>query len=242
MDKSYTSKRPVQPATASTRIDPTYHVYRGHGKTKTPSIALRSAKGRGDDATDTYFEHSNAKRINTDSVFTSALKKQYPGLDLIVVEEYQCNLLAFAGAGHATFHPIHDKGDVPSSLEMTVYLPPARRMNGNKGQLGEAVIFGKFLFQWEGEEFVVYLVDGRDGSESYPQVKNYYILTANVHKVSGLSMNAPLPTLTSITSAPSPAASFFARIDAVISGMDATVAVTSLIAYKRLSAGARSEV
>ena len=55
-------------------------------------------------------------------------------------------------------------------------------------------------------------------------------------------MNAPLPTFTSITSASSPAASFFDRIEAVISGMLSTVAVTSRIAYSRLSAGARSAV
>ena len=42
--------------------------------------------------------------------------------------------------------------------------------------------------------------------------------------------NAPEPTLTSITSASSPAASFFERIEAVISGIDSTVAVTSRIA------------
>ncbi|RFN43338.1 putative atpase yjob [Fusarium flagelliforme] len=186
MDLPYTLKRPVQPAPTVTPSVPRYHVYHGHGKAETQRVTLDSVKDHGDEATNSYFEHSNAKRINTDSVFASALRKQYPELEIVVVEEFQCNLLAFAGAGHATFHPIHDKGDVPSSLGVTVYLPPARRMNGNKGQLGEAVIFGKFLYQWEGEEFVVYLVDGRDGSEAYPQVKNYYILTANIHKAEEL--------------------------------------------------------
>ncbi|RYC86335.1 hypothetical protein BFJ63_vAg10858 [Fusarium oxysporum f. sp. narcissi] len=145
----------------------------------------------GDGATSSYFEHSDGKRINTDLVFTAALKKQYPELTLVVVPQYSdmgssCNLLAFAGAGYATVTPIQDKGDLPSSLEWTVYLPPARRMDGNKGYLGEAPIFGKFLYQWEGEEFIVYLADGRDGSESYPQLKNYYILTADVHKADQL--------------------------------------------------------
>ena len=40
-------------------------------------------------------------------------------------------------------------------------------------------------------------------------------------------MNAPEPALTSITSASSPAASFFDRIEATISGIDSTVAVAS---------------
>ena len=50
--------------------------------------------------------------------------------------------------------------------------------------------------------------------------------------------NAPEPTLTSITSALSPAASFLDRIDATISGIDSTVPVASRIAYSRRSAGA----
>ncbi|RGP65179.1 ATP-dependent zn protease [Fusarium longipes] len=158
----------------------------GNGLTNSQRFGADSSKETGDEATSSYFDHSSAKRINTDSVFTLALKKQYPGLDLIVVPESQCNLLAFAAAGHATFDAIHDKGDVPSSLGLTIYLPPSRRMDGNKGQLGEEVVFGKFLYRWKSEEFVIYLVDGRDGDESYPQLKNYYILTANVYKAEQL--------------------------------------------------------
>ena len=43
-------------------------------------------------------------------------------------------------------------------------------------------------------------------------------------------MNAPWPVFTSSTSARTPAASFFERMLAVISGTDSTVAVTSRIA------------
>ena len=43
-------------------------------------------------------------------------------------------------------------------------------------------------------------------------------------------MKAPEPTFTSMTSACRPAASFLARIEAVISGMLSTVAVTSRMA------------
>ena len=55
-------------------------------------------------------------------------------------------------------------------------------------------------------------------------------------------MNAPEPALTSITSASRPAASFFDRIEATISGIDSTVPVASRSAYRRRSAGARSGV
>ena len=53
---------------------------------------------------------------------------------------------------------------------------------------------------------------------------------------------APEPNLTSMTSASSPAASFFERIEATISGSDSTVPVASRIAYRRRSAGATSAV
>ena len=43
-------------------------------------------------------------------------------------------------------------------------------------------------------------------------------------------MKAPVPSLTSSTSASRPAASFFDRIEAVIRSIDSTVAVTSRIA------------
>ena len=56
------------------------------------------------------------------------------------------------------------------------------------------------------------------------------MLSASARASAAVAMKAPLPTLTSITSASSPAASFFDRIDAVISGMHSTVAVTSRIA------------
>ncbi|KAF4990602.1 hypothetical protein FGRMN_8361 [Fusarium graminum] len=186
MNTSYTSNRPVCPPPASILPVPHHHLHRGHGRIETTRASLGSAKGSSDEATSSYFDHSSAKRINTDSVFTSALRRQYPHFELVVVEEYECNLLAFASAGHATFHTVQETGDVPSSLGMTVYLPPSRRMDGNKGQLGEVAIFGKFLYQWEREEFIIYLVDGRDGGESYPRVKNYYILTTNVYKAEQL--------------------------------------------------------
>ena len=56
------------------------------------------------------------------------------------------------------------------------------------------------------------------------------IESASSWAASRVAMNAPLPNFTSIANPSSPAASFFDRIDAVISGTDSTVAVTSRIA------------
>ena len=52
-------------------------------------------------------------------------------------------------------------------------------------------------------------------------------------------MNAPLPTLTSSTSAAVPSAIFLDMIELAISGIDSTVPVTSRSAYSLRSAGAR---
>ena len=67
-----------------------------------------------------------------------------------------------------------------------------------------------------------------DVARSYTAYRlNKDIERAKATDNSGVGMKAPEPTLTSITSASSPAASFLERIDAVISGIDSTVAVTS---------------
>ena len=56
------------------------------------------------------------------------------------------------------------------------------------------------------------------------------MLAASSRAESSVGMNAPLPDFTSMTSASRPAAIFFDRIDAVMSGTDSTVPVTSRIA------------
>ena len=68
------------------------------------------------------------------------------------------------------------------------------------------------------------------------------IVCASSRLCSSLERKAPLPRFTSRTSAFSPSASFFDMILAAISGIAATVPVTSRRAYNRRSAGAISGV
>ena len=56
------------------------------------------------------------------------------------------------------------------------------------------------------------------------------MLSASSRAPSSVGMKAPEPVLTSMTRPSRPAASFFDRIEAVISATDSTVAVTSRIA------------
>ncbi|KAK7928537.1 ATPase YjoB [Apiospora marii] len=70
-----------------------------------------------------------------------------------------------------------------------IYLPPARRLKDALGGLAKDVLFGRYLYKWRGADFLVYLVDGRDGVSAYPTVRNYYVLTADREKVRQLLLD-----------------------------------------------------
>lgn len=123
---------------------------------------------------------------------TRVLREQYPGLELVVTPDMGSQgLLHFASAGHATVTPIHaESSPLPSSLQWTTYIEPARHSDDdgfqNKGSIGQRLLFGKFLYTWNSHEFIVYLADGRDGAESYPEVTNYYVLGPDRNKINDL--------------------------------------------------------
>jgi transitional endoplasmic reticulum ATPase len=145
-----------------------------------------------DATTKAFFKHSSGRRTATDVVIAKSLKAQYPSLELLTVPEQTCNLLAFANAGNATYTPL-DGGadaDLPSDITWTIYVPPARRIDGAQGGVLNRLVFGKFLYKWQGTEFVVYLVDGRDGESYYPQIVNNYILTSDPLKAEALVLAA----------------------------------------------------
>ncbi|KAJ9136558.1 p-loop containing nucleoside triphosphate hydrolase protein [Pleurostoma richardsiae] len=153
--------------------------------------APRSEPRSEDSTTKRFFDHSSGKRINTDAVIAKALKKQYPDLELVITESRSCDLLAYASAGHASFTVIEDESDtLPSLLEWKVYFPPARRLDGGHGAIADSLVFGKFLYKWRSQEFLVYLVDGRDGGAYYPQVVNYYILSPDRRTADSLILAA----------------------------------------------------
>ncbi|KAB5531170.1 P-loop containing nucleoside triphosphate hydrolase protein [Coniochaeta sp. 2T2.1] len=141
-------------------------------------------------ATAVFLDHSSAPRISTDTLISRALKAQYPKLELTVVQEYNCQLLAFAAAGHATVQQVADTDADPATLSWKAYYPPARRLDGGNGALGEQPIFSKYNYSWNGHEFTVYFFDGRDGASSYPMVRNYYILSPKASDANDLIMAA----------------------------------------------------
>ncbi|KAK8124414.1 uncharacterized protein PG998_000173 [Apiospora kogelbergensis] len=149
---------------------------------------------RGGSTTKEFFEHTNAPRVNTDAFISRSLRENYPNLELVVTPAYSCNLLAYARAGLATYEPVVDDvnggKNLPASLQWDIYVPPARRLDGALGGLGETVSFGKYLYKWQGQDFLVYLVDGRDGTQGYPSVLNYYVLTPDKAKARELLLAA----------------------------------------------------
>ncbi|KAL7938510.1 P-loop containing nucleoside triphosphate hydrolase protein [Trichoderma chlorosporum] len=135
-----------------------------------------------DETTRQFFSHTGGKRINTDAVIAKALRQQYPNLSLSIAPANSCNLLAFASSGQAQFTPVGDDDDnddshAPSSLSWKVYVPPSRRMDGDLGVIAKDTMFEKYLYQWKDQDYIVYLVSGRDGSSAYPQLTNFFVLS-----------------------------------------------------------------
>ncbi|CAI6336062.1 unnamed protein product [Periconia digitata] len=142
-----------------------------------------------------YFHHSSGQRVNTDAVLVEALRRQYPDLDLTIVPQASANLLAYASAGFATATPLDDSVNDPvygTALKWRVFIPPARRLDNSPGLMADRVLFGKFLYKWNGHDFILYVANGRDGGNPYPDVTNNYILTRDATLVNNLVKDATL--------------------------------------------------
>jgi transitional endoplasmic reticulum ATPase len=124
-----------------------------------------------------FYHHSDAHRVNTDAVIIQAIRAEHPGQHTTTIPEVTCDLLAYAASGNATAVPVDDfKGQDARTLKWRIYLPPAQRLDGDAGALGDQLLYAKLLYTWQGYELVMYLVNGRDGGQSYPQITNQYVI------------------------------------------------------------------
>ena len=131
-----------------------------------------SSKSR--DAIYTSFTHVfDASQTNTDAVIAESLRKTYPNLHLIISSTYSVNYLAFAASGQATAVPVDSDDALTANLKWKFYAQPAKRMDGGEGALGEEVQFGKYIYTWNGKEYLLYIVLGMQGSY---QILNSYLL------------------------------------------------------------------
>lgn len=152
-----------------------------------------------DSTTRQYFEHSSAPRLSTTDVIAASLKKQYPSLECTIIHPYlPIDLLGFAYSGHGSIAPIPDHraatvkldaASLPSSLALTAYVPPARR--DGRGAVLHEILFDKFLYKWNGQEYIVYIVDAKEGLVgAFPQGQLTFILSVSEELTQGLVLAA----------------------------------------------------
>lgn len=143
--------------------------------------------------TSKFFKHTSARAVKTSSTIVAALTEQYPNLKLSIFPTYNLNLLGFAASGHAKSTPTDDDvrdsaGHYPSSIAVNHYLPPAKRLGQGSGFIMQNIEFGKFLYEWQGSEFIVYEAHGLEGSAGMVQSSQYYILSVDEGRTQSLAL------------------------------------------------------
>lgn len=162
------------------------------------SSAFSFADAPTDKVAGSFFTHNSAHRVNTDAYIYDQIHARYPDLILTVVPEFNSNLRAYASANPsvASVRPVNDEEsskptsgsssysektphEWPLSLKWTIYVPPSSRIpgSGGSGQIAQEIFYDSFIYTYKSFQFLVYLVDGRAGTDSYPQIRNQYILS-----------------------------------------------------------------
>ena len=120
-----------------------------------------------------YERHSSAQRVNTDAALAASLRKHHYDMILTIASHYNCDLLAFAAAGHAEAE--QDPSDT-TSLTLRRYKGPPNRLDGGRGALSDDIKFAKFLYRWRDHDFVLYFVQGDESSDGRIKTSKSYIL------------------------------------------------------------------
>lgn len=124
---------------------------------------------------DQYFQHSAGQRVNTDTVIYRLLTEQFRNSDITIVPRQQCDLFAYAAAGLASTTAWTRDASI-DRYEWRLYQSPLRRSESDNGTLTTNVKFGFYKYEWEGSDFTVVLVDGRDGPDAYAASTNQYLI------------------------------------------------------------------
>lgn len=136
-----------------------------------------SSANLGDPIYNTFYHHSTAPRVNTNTLLTSALRKQYSDLHLTIASTYESDLLGFAAAGHAIATPsstpdeslsndetASSSTDFPSDLKWRRYIAPLKRDSLSPGYLVDSIKFGRFAYRWSSHDYILYTVVGNHTS------------------------------------------------------------------------------
>ena len=134
-----------------------------------------------------WVKNASAPRVNTNAVIVEALRKEYPELHLTVVSAYNNDLLSYAAAGYLSIAPIDKEHDRVTWRE---YLAPANRLHGGEGILVDDIKFAKYMVDWKGKEFVMYVADGLDGVEIFGHVTFQYLLSSSTEATDRLLLES----------------------------------------------------
>jgi transitional endoplasmic reticulum ATPase len=137
-----------------------------------------------------FQEHASAAHVSTDTVLTSSLRLHYSNLILTITDQYSCDIIGFAGAGHATLTPV---GKEDSTVKVRTYYPPLTRLDGDLGSLMDQIKYGAYLLQWKNIEFIIYVAQAYDNPE-YPSLHTY-ILTKPVEGETTTSVSSATDAL-----------------------------------------------
>lgn len=102
---------------------------------------------------DTFQDITSAKIADNDIQYLTALRKSFPECIVTCVPTANCNLLAFAHAGHAN---IELDLETDSFASWRGWIPSVRA--GQTGSLAENVTFAKYRYQWASEAYILYTV------------------------------------------------------------------------------------
>ncbi|KAF2222145.1 P-loop containing nucleoside triphosphate hydrolase protein [Elsinoe ampelina] len=104
---------------------------------------------------DKFEELTSGKTADHDIQYQAALRERYSELTLTAVPANNCNLLAFAGAGHAQ---VELDTTVDPAFSWRGWLPSYGR--SGTATIGQTVFFAKYHLQWRNEDFILYVVGG----------------------------------------------------------------------------------
>jgi hypothetical protein len=147
-----------------------------------------------DMAYEKYRTHFGNNSVDTEAAMVSALRLQYPSLKLTTCDPAVHDLIGFAAAGKAKLTILDPNAhrvirQVKQASRKTVDMdllpePDAPRfmeqVNDESGEdakeegsFSNQIKFGRYLYKWEDQEYLVYLVDGISSGH---WCSHYYIL------------------------------------------------------------------
>jgi transitional endoplasmic reticulum ATPase len=120
-----------------------------------------------------FRSHANGQRIETKSTALNIIRAEYQGYHVTEVEADVCSLFDYADAGKAVL----TLDDNLESFNTTRKWKPVGNGIEKKlspGRLADDFRFARFLYQWEGKEYIVYHVVFRDPFST--ETRLFYIL------------------------------------------------------------------